>query len=531
MVSEGDRSPGPGGPPLSEAPEGLLAVAGPAAARAQALIARAAPDADAVLALLVAHQVPPATVAELVAARFRELATADAWQRAVEASRRKVSRLARARELAESTLGPLRDAVAMPWSAIGTAWSRDVDVLVARPALADVERALREAGFLELNGLLERLGRGDPHVRRYAAVDDGELLGGVDPTVVLHDGGPWADDAVSRAIPGGPGRLAALAPADQLRRRAAKAAAERRPTLRAVLELQALLFSHPDLELSGVAAAAAHRCARLEADLGGPGPLTGAVAGLSPRPNRWWLGARVAGARVRVARRLVRRNVVVSFSGIDGSGKSTQAALLVESLRRGGVPSEQVWARLGFSGSRLLSAGARLGQRLLPAGSHSAQPRRAAGVAGERDRTPLTRRGPLGWSWALGVTADYVRRPRRALRHARGEVVVFDRGTPDALVDLEEGFAGELDLSLQRRLVQRLAVPADLIVHLRLTPAAAIERKQDLFAEQVLERYAARLEEVLGGFSPVLTLEASRPASEITLAVLRTLCERIPPSK
>ena len=454
------------------------------------LVESAAGDPSALLASLAVHAVPPGAADRIVQRLAPAVAGSDAWSEAVAADRRRAERFQRAVALLEEALRPLGDGVALASSELGPLWWRDVDVLVSPELLADADEALRAAGFLPLDPLLVWLGR-TGGARRYAAMD-AEPLCRVELSVQLHERGPAAEEAIARARrPAGDG-LPRLAAVDRLDKQAAKIVAGRRATLRGVLELAALR------------------------DELGSGPTA-----LARRRYLVWTLARARNVRRRLARRLRARRLVVAFSGIDGSGKSTQAARLADSLMRVDVPAVAVWGRIGFSGSPLLTAAARLGRRVLPAGSHSAQRARAQGTGGA---APLTRRGPIGWTWALGVTIAYLRVVRAGVRRGRGRVVVLDRGLPDALIDLEKGFAGELRLGMHRRLIRRLAPRADVTFYLRLSGSAAHERKRDLFAPSVLESYAERFDQVASELGAVL-VDAERPAEEIARDVLRAVAE------
>jgi thymidylate kinase len=218
--------------------------------------------------------------------------------------------------------------------------------------------------------------------------------------------------------------------------------------------------------------------------------------------------------------------VTVSFSGVDGAGKSTQAARLVETLNRAGVPATAVWARIGYSGSRLLTAVVTAVQRILPARHHSAQRQRAAGTA-TPGTPPLTRRGIVGWSWALASTLEYLRILRLEARRSSARVIVFDRGLPDALVGLEEEFGGAVRLELHRRLIRRWGPRADVMFYLRLSGHAAHGRKDDSFAADVLEAHARRYEELLARMpGAVVVLDAERPPAELAHEALRRLAAR-----
>lgn len=490
-----------------------------AVAPLEQLVVGAGDDVGRLLAALRGHGVPPAGVSDLVAGLAPAAAGTTAFREAVVRSREKSERLRRAGELTEAALSPLGNGVALTGSSLGAAWSGDVDVFIRADAVGDAQAELLAAGFLDLNPLLARLGRETAGVRRFCAAGGGELLGKVELCLRLHDDGPSAAPAVARAVSPAPGVLPRLTPRDLALRRCGKIAAQRRVTVRDVLELEALREEREGLEHARVVRVAARRCAALAESLAGSRDRR-----RRPGASAVWVTARARGVR-REARRALRSDrLLVAFSGIDGSGKSTQAALLTESLGRASIPATATWARIGFSGSPLLSRMVRLGQRVLPAGSHSAQRVRASGGG---HVTPLTRRGALGWSWALAVTLQYLRSARRAARGPRGTVIVFDRALPDALVDLEQGFGGALDLRLQRRLVARLSPRPHVIFNLRLSGAAAHARKPDMFVPEVLERYARRYETVLPILGETIVLDAERPPDELASEVLRIVAARV----
>ena len=318
-----------------------------------------------------------------------------------------------------------------------------------------------------------------------------------------------------------------LLPEDQLRRRAGKIVRARRVSLRDALELLELLPQAPEPRSEPVVERAIRRCAAFERQLGSSRWFPGTALGAWPARDAAWWHARARGVRSRVRSRRITPTVAVSFSGVDGAGKSTQAALLVEGLQRAGVPATAVWARVGYSGSRLLSGAAGLAQRILPARHHSAQRERAAGTAASNS-TPLTRRGIVGWSWALATTIDYLRILRLGVWRSSARVVVFDRGLPDALVGLDEEFGGTVDLRLHRSLMRRWGPRADVVVYLQLSGRSAYERKEDSFAADVLEAHARgyeRLLPTLGGI--VVALDAQRPREELAHKVLLRLAEAL----
>ncbi len=497
-------------------PDGVLVEGHEHIRAVECLVEWAAGDASALLASLARQCVPCAAADRIVERLAPSIGGSDAWREAVAADRLRAERMSRAIGLVEEALDPVKQAVALTSSPLGPLWSSDVDVLVLRDRLPEVEGALRAAGFLWLGPLLAHLGhRGGAH--RYVVMDGAEPLASVELSIRLHDRGPNADEVIARAWRPPNGGLPRVAASDRLHRQASKITAGRRATVRGVLELAALRVELQRTPARGAVAAALRRSGRLERRL----DARRGASGLVLRPSPAWFLARIRNARQRLDRLLRGRRLVVAFSGIDGSGKSTQVARLADSLKRAGVPTVAVWSRIGFSGSPLLSAAARAGRRVLPAGSHSAQRARAQGTGGAAS---LTRRGPIGWSWALAVTLAYLRPVRAGVRRARGRVIILDRGLPDALVDLEKGFSGKLDLSLHRWLIHRLAPRADVIFYLRMSGAAAYERKRDLFTASVLQSYAERLDQLAPRLRAVV-LDAERPAGELAIDLLRIVAE------
>ena len=501
-------------------PDGVLLEDREEVRAVERLVGRAAGDASALITSLGRHAIPCAAADRIVQRTAPTIAGSDAWRAAVAADRRRAQRMRRAASLVEEALEPLGDSVALSSSPLGPLWWRDIDVLVRPDRLTDAEEALRAAGFLALDPLLAYLGR-DSDARRYAAMDGAEPLSPVELSVRLHDRGPAGEEVIARArrpVGGGLPRVPAI---DHLHRQASKIAAGRRATVRGVLELAAVREEPHLAPASAVVGVALRRAARVERRLDGVRDARTLVAW----PSLVWPLARIRNGRRRLGRLLRGRSLVVALSGIDGSGKSTQAARLADSLARAGVPAATVWGRIGFSGSPLLGAAARAARRVLPAGSHSAQRARAQGTGGA---APLTRRGPVGWTWALAVTMAYLRQVRAGIRRGRGRVVILDRALPDALVDLEKGFAGELHLALHRRLIRRLVPRADVTFYLRISGSAAHERKRDLFTASVLQSYAERFDQLAPELGAVV-IDAERPAAEIALDLLRTVAG--PPSR
>ena len=470
--------------------------------------------------------VPVAILDGLEGALPAALSVDERWRAAVQADADRADRLLRVAQAVERALAATAG-LACADSVLGPGWSADFDVYARADAVGPASRALRQAGAITLDELQAGL-RGtkaatDPP-QHFAVCEDGLVIGSAELLTRLWTGGAAAAPAVARAT--GADGLPRLVPQDVARRRLAKLAAARRPTVRGLAELVVLLERGVPLPRP-FAGGVLRRYAALERALGGPGVVTAAAAGAPRRPGAraLWVAARARAVRRETLRRFRRGHVSVAFCGLDGAGKTTQVAFLVASLERGGVPAQASWTRLGNKASGLVAGPARLAQRLLPRGSHSYETVREESGRRDPDRAsdvdpPLTRRGVVGWSWALAVTIDYVVRARAARRRARGHVLVLDRALTDALVDLEDNYGVVLGLGLQRRLLDRWAPRPDLVFYLQLSGSTAKARKDDVFTAADLELRRGRYERLLKELDNVVALDAQRPRAELAAEAL-----------
>jgi thymidylate kinase len=366
-------------------------------------------------------------------------------------------------------------------SPLGPAWSRDIDVYVTSPPdPAD----LRLRGWFSVDGLLTRLG--SPGPGRWAVVDGGTVLACAD----IHRGRP-------------PDPLTSLL--DRSRRRG-------EVRVREVLELRALARS--GLSLPG-GHSVVEAAARIERSLGGTDLRRWAVDGPLHPPAK--LAGPRAGATLGRWRAALRPRVAIALSGVDGAGKSSMARLLARDIGRLGVETTVVWTRPGM---RLgwLDWSARLVKRTLRQDAAPGIGR----VATDGGQGLASRRGVVGWAWALLVTVSFLRDVRGRHRRARG-VVVFDRHLLDALVTLEFAYEG-VDLRLHRWLVRHLMPKAVLTAYLEVPAEVAAGRKvDDLFGAHAvrrqLEGYAARRAEV----ENVLVLDGTRSPEGLALEILRAI--------
>jgi thymidylate kinase len=387
----------------------------------------------------------------------------------------------RAAHAAAEALGDLLRPAGIRTSPLGPGWSRDLDLHVT--ALPE-PTGLLDRGWFPIDRLLGHLGSSGRG--RWAVVEDGRLLACAD----LHTTAP-------------PDALASLL--DRCRRRG-------EVRVREVLELRTLLRSGSLLPHRDPVIEAA---ADIERGLGGENLRSWASGRTRPVPAP--LDRPPARSAVARWRSLLRPRFVVALSGVDGAGKSTVAGALAGDLERLGIPAGSVWTRPGMR-LHWLDRLARAAKRPLRQDAAPGVGRVAAGLGSGL----ASRRGVVGWTWALLVTAAFLRDARRRHRRARG-VVIHDRHLLDAIVTLEFVYAG-VDLRLHRALVRRFLPAAALTVYLDLPATVAAARKpDDLFGSHAvseqLERYSAHLHEIPG----VHTLDATRPPAEMALQILRMI--------
>lgn len=170
-------------------------------------------------------------------------------------------------------------------------------------------------------------------------------------------------------------------------------------------------------------------------------------------------------------------SAILVLSGLDGSGKSTQAELLAGKLRESGVPAEAVWNRWE---PRLSAPLIRLARRYL---------RSSGGAAGEsyeafRDAKRATMRSGLKRSlWQAMVWSEYACQVHRRLapRRLRGTAVVCDRYVYDTMIDVAINFSlpPERLGELARHPLLGFFPKPGLVIFIDVDPAVGAARKSD----------------------------------------------------
>ena len=355
------------------------------------------------------------------------------------------------------------------FSPMGVEWTEVFDVSPSRPV---PDERLIEAGWLPLDTVLT--GRRTPSTlpRRWAVVEHGRVLAGVRLTDT---------------------------PTDPVRAVLDRCEERSEVRLREVLELRELRRQGRPFPQTAPAL----------------GPAAEIESGLGGRLLAPWASGRLATPPTALGR--PRRSLVVAISGVDGSGKSTMRAALAESLMRAGVPVSTVWVRPGMGLGRLIQL-ASWGKRLL---GQDAAPGLHAMADPEGSR-PASRRGPMGWTWAMLVTCSFLVGVWRQHLSAQG-VVLYDRHQVDALATLDFAYEG-VDLRLHHRLVRTLLPSADLRLYLEVPADVSVARKpDDVLGEHAVRRQLESYDCWLDKLPPVVRLDATLPTADLVVQVLDVL--------
>jgi thymidylate kinase len=174
------------------------------------------------------------------------------------------------------------------------------------------------------------------------------------------------------------------------------------------------------------------------------------------------------------------RPAIISFSGLDGSGKSTQVGQLRDCLGQLGVSSEVQWA--GFKSGKRWRARIPLLDRPTGTDRHS-QP--------SNDLVPTalqsSRFGRQAWAFVVvGLNTAHL---WRLVLRRRGDskVLIFDRFSPDSMVKLDLRFhrLRQIDIRWQRRLFTLISPKPDLGFLVDVPSQVAYSRRQDHTPEEL----------------------------------------------
>jgi thymidylate kinase len=209
----------------------------------------------------------------------------------------------------------------------------------------------------------------------------------------------------------------------------------------------------------------------------------------------------------RLLRRRPRSGTLITLSGLDGSGKSTQAQALRDTLECLGYPTVVVWTSAPAHGA--LPAIAGLGRPILhllarhrspdePAGPESAaavpSERPSAGEAGARTRDParsLRERSAIltfTWTTLMALLSGWWQSRATRIHLWRGRVVICDRYTLDSKVHMLYAYGESMRYRLQVALIRALSPRPHRAYLLDVSPEVAYARNQEYRLYQVATR-------------------------------------------
>ncbi|WP_152185020.1 nucleotidyltransferase family protein [Segeticoccus rhizosphaerae] len=235
------------------------------------------------------------------------------------------------------------------------------------------------------------------------------------------------------------------------------------------------------------------------------------------RSYEGWQRASTAGAaRMRGVGRSAagspRRQVRVSFSGLDGAGKTRQIDSLVATVGED-HSVEVLWIPFKIWPEPLLNR--------LPANFRSRLgPKRRTAASGERaEAVGASRRHQVVKSvvWTTVATLSAVSAGLSLRRRAAGsqaEFLVLDRYRLDTIVKLQFWYA-DVPAAWLSRVVGLIAPAPDVEFLLRVDPEVAYARKPEQWSVAQLSRQAQFYDHLAAGAFPVVTLDAHQPSDEI----------------
>lgn len=233
--------------------------------------------------------------------------------------------------------------------------------------------------------------------------------------------------------------------------------------------------------------------------------------------------AKVAGTRLPK----VRRTYIVAFSGLDGSGKSSQARLLRDALSAAGQDTVVIWAGIGRNRSLArIKAPVKRVLRLLPRVGPLREVAERARPRPDGKSISLAEPGRVDrhhgfwfnlvtqvWLTVMALTSTYTLRKVLLRSFGRGRVIIFDRYTLDSAVRLRHWYGDSRVIRLVVRLIHLLVKRPIKAYYLDVPAQVAYARKPEWELDDLQRREALYNEEYarLG----IRRLDGTRAADEL----------------
>jgi thymidylate kinase len=243
---------------------------------------------------------------------------------------------------------------------------------------------------------------------------------------------------------------------------------------------------------------------------------TGSPVGRFTRALARWEGEGRAMFGRKARRR--RRAILVTFSGLDGSGKSTQCHALCETLHALGMPAIVEWMSVVANPSLgPIAAPVKASLRLLQRRSRRDEPAATSdGLTGRRPTHEIrARSGVVAVGWTTVVTfATALWHVRTVGRHLlAGRTVICDRYVLDSSVHLRYTYGEGRSFRWQGRLLKLISPPPKRSYFLDVAPDVAYARNQEYEPDEIVKR--ARLYREENEWVRARRLDGSRTAAEL----------------
>lgn len=223
---------------------------------------------------------------------------------------------------------------------------------------------------------------------------------------------------------------------------------------------------------------------------------------------------------------------LVSLSGIDGAGKSSQARALKHALEQLGYEAEIVWTPIAQNAwTDRLAAGIRHLLLRIPSLAPDETLRdpelERETMAGPgtmlRERSNLSTEA---WTGLLAL-ANGLSHARAALSHSgSGRVIIFDRYVLDSAVRLRVMYGESRPFRWQNRLIRLLSPPPLFSAFLDVAPETALARKQDRWTSEGLSAHARLYREQHAAFATV-RIDGQAPVEEVCAQIAERVWRRL----
>jgi thymidylate kinase len=239
-------------------------------------------------------------------------------------------------------------------------------------------------------------------------------------------------------------------------------------------------------------------------------------------------GSSVAGVAKRVRQRLrLRRGALFALSGLDGAGKSLQAATLVEILDAFGRDVVVIWSPLGSTGiiAVLGDWGKRLAARLTK-GSRAEQQTSPGALRRRLVSRPLIPAGHLrflkaAWLVLMGL-GNVAAQVRTATQLMRGRDVVCDRHVLDSAVHLLHRYGDTRAIRFEISLISFVSPRPRRAYLLEVAPEVALRRKVDRWTVDELAERAQLYRKLHKSFG-VRSLDGEQTHDQIATEIARDI--------